>query len=100
MTHSNSQNHKSQNNHKSDDLFTALNAVRDQYASWRLRYGDVPIHLLAKQMGTSIDKIDKTFGHIEVEQEADKITAAQSHTRAIGTELTKPEAYDEGEIHL
>ena len=75
----------------------SLYSFRHQYACWRLRYGDVPIHLLAKQMGTSIDKIDKTYGHIEVEQQADKITAAQSHIRATGTELTQPEAYEEGD---
>ena len=78
----------------------SLYSFRHQYACWRLRYGDVPIHLLAKQMGTSIDKIDKTYGHIEVEQEAEKITAAQSHIRATGTELTKPEAYEEDDTSL
>ena len=51
-------------------------------------------------MGISIDKIDTTYGHIEVEQEADKITASQSHIRATGTELTKPEAYDERDTSL
>ena len=51
-------------------------------------------------MGTSIAKIDKTYGHIEVELEAEKITAAQSHIRATGTELTKPEAFDEDDTSM
>ena len=73
----------------------SLYSFRHQYACWRLRYGDVPIHLLAKQMGTSIDKIEKTYGHIQVEQQADKITSAQSHIRNTETDLSKPEAFDD-----
>ena len=72
-----------------------LYSFRHQYACWRLRYGDVPIYLLAKQMGTSIQKIEETYGHIEVEQQADKITKAQGIIRKTGIVLEKPEVYDE-----
>jgi hypothetical protein len=73
----------------------SLYSFRHQYACWRLRYGDVPIHLLAKQMGTSIEKIMKTYGHIEVEQQADVITKAQEHIKRTGFVLSKPEVIDD-----
>jgi integrase len=74
-----------------------LYSFRHQYACWRLRYGDVPIHLFAKQMGTSIQKIESTYGHIQVEQQAEVITKAQSHIVNAGFVLNKPDAFDEGE---
>lgn len=61
-----------------------LYSGRHSYACWRLRHGDVPIYLLAKQMGTSIQKIESTYGHIEVETQADVITRAQDHIRRTG----------------
>lgn len=61
-----------------------LYSGRHSYACWRLRHGDVPIHLLAKQMGTSIQKIESTYGHIEVEQQAEVITRSQDHIRRTG----------------
>lgn len=61
-----------------------LYSGRHSYACWRLRHGDVPIHLLAKQMGTSIQKIESTYGHIEVETQADVITRSQDHIRRTG----------------
>ena len=73
----------------------SLYSFRHQYAAWRLRYGDVPVHLLAKQMGTSIGKIESTYGHIQVEKQADLITKAQSHIAKTGYELRQPEAYEE-----
>ncbi|WP_236072709.1 tyrosine-type recombinase/integrase [Prochlorococcus marinus] len=76
-----------------------LYSFRHQYACWRLRYGDVPIHLLAKQMGTSIQKIEQTYGHIEVEQQADLITKAQDHIKKAGFILNKPEVIEEEDIN-
>jgi len=73
----------------------SLYSFRHQYACWRLRYGDVPIHLLAKQMGTSVEKIYQTYGHIEVEQQAEVITKAQKHIKNTGLTLEKPEIVDE-----
>lgn len=61
-----------------------LYSGRHSYACWRLRHGDVPIYLLAKQMGTSIQKIESTYGHIEVETQAEVITRAQDHIRRTG----------------
>ena len=58
-----------------------LYSGRHSYACWRLRHGDVPIHLLAKQMGTSIQKIENTYGHIELEQQSDIITKGQDHIK-------------------
>ena len=73
----------------------SLYSFRHQYACWRLRYGDVPIHLLAKQMGTSIQKIEQTYGHIQVEQQAEVITKAQEHIKKTGFVLQQPEVTDE-----
>jgi len=73
----------------------SLYSFRHQYACWRLRYGDVPMHLLAKQMGTGYDKIMNTYGHIEVEQQADVITKAQEHIKRTGFILSKPEVIDD-----
>ena len=73
----------------------SLYSFRHQYACWRLRYGDVPIHLLAKQMGTSIQKIEATYGHIQVEQQAEQITKSQSHIKRTGYVLSQPEVIDD-----
>ena len=72
----------------------SLYSFRHTYACWRLRYGDVPIHLLAKQMGTSIQKIENTYGHIEVEKQADLITKAQEHIKRTGFVLNQPEVIE------
>jgi integrase len=73
----------------------SLYSFRHQYACWRLRYGDVPIYLLAKQMGTSIQKIEATYGHIEVEQQVEKITKAQGLIATTGFVLETPEVYED-----
>ena len=76
----------------------SLYSFRHQYACWRLRYGDVPIHLLAKQMGTSIQKIESTYGHIQVEQQAELITKSQSHLKRTGYVLSKPDVIDDEDM--
>jgi integrase len=76
-------------------LSISLYSFRHQYASWRLRYGDVPIYLLAKQMGTSIQKIEATYGHIKVEQQVEKITKAQGLIANTGFVLETPEVYED-----
>lgn len=63
----------------------SLYSARHTYITWRLRFGGVPIHLLAKQVGTSVMKIEKTYGHIEVEKQAEEITRAQG--KAVEMEL-------------
>ena len=79
---------------KLDNKNITLYSFRHQYASWRLRYGDVPIHLLAKQMGTSVRKIEETYGHIQVELQAALITKSQEHIKRTGFILSKPEVID------
>lgn len=48
-------------------------------------------------MGTSIQKIESTYGHIQVEQQADVITKSQSHIVNAGFVLPKPEVIEEEE---
>ena len=76
----------------------SLYSFRHTYACWRLRYGDVPIHLLAKQMGTSIQKIENTYGHIAVEKQADVLTKAQEQIKRTGFVLNQPEVLDIEEL--
>ena len=73
----------------------SLYSFRHQYACWRLRFGDVPIHLLAKQMGTSVGKIESTYGHIMVLEQADQITKNQEILKRNGVILDKPEVLDD-----
>ena len=47
----------------------------------------VPIHLLAKNMGTSIQKIESTYGHIITELHANVITAGQGIIKRTETSL-------------
>ena len=73
----------------------SLYSFRHQYACWRLRYGNTPIHLLSKQMGTSISKIEGIYGHITVEQEAEKITKAQGSIKRTGFVMDKIEVIED-----
>ena len=80
-----------------DKVGTSINLYsgRHTYACWRLRYGDVPIHLLAKQMGTSVMKIEQVYGHIETEHKVDVITKSQGIVRDAGIILEKPIILDD-----
>lgn len=66
----------------------SLYSFRHQYICWRLRYGGVPIHLIAKNCGTSIQKIEETYGHIETERQVDVITKNQGISRKAEVDLT------------
>ena len=46
-------------------------------------------------MGTSIQKIEATYGHIEVEQQVEKITKAQGLITSTGFVLETPEVYED-----
>lgn len=59
----------------------SLYSSRHAFITWRLRYGNVPIHLLAKAAGTSIDKIEKTYGHIEIETQTELLTRGQGYAQ-------------------
>lgn len=74
----------------------SLYSARHAYITWRLRYGGVPIHLLAKQTGTSVEKIEKTYGHIEVEKQAEEITRAQG--KAVKVEVDFASILDEENV--
>lgn len=66
----------------------SLYSFRHQYICWRLRYGGVPIHLIAKNCGTSIQKIEETYGHIETEKQIDVITKNQGYSQKAEVDLT------------
>lgn len=70
------------------DKKISLYSFRHQYIAWRLRYGGVPIHLIAKNCGTSIQKIEQTYGHIETEKQVDVITMNQGISRNAEVDLT------------
>ena len=53
-----------QNTLEETDRNVTLYSFRHMYICWRLRYGQVPIQLVAKNCGTSINMIEKTYGHI------------------------------------
>ena len=54
---------------------------RHTWITWRLRYGDVPIHLLAEAAGNSVSQIMKTYARISVEKQADVLTRAQGFAK-------------------
>ena len=73
---------------KQTQLKISLYSFRHQYICWRLRYGGVPIHLIAKNCGTSIQKIEQTYGHIETERQVDVITKNQGYSKNSEVDLT------------
>ena len=56
-----------------------LYSFRHMYICWRLRYGQVPIQLVAKNCGTSINMIEKTYGHISTVLETEVLTKNQGY---------------------
>ena len=65
----------------------SLYSARHAFITWRLQYGNVPIHLVAKVAGTSIQKIEQTYGHIEVEKQTELLTRNQGYARKGGVDL-------------
>ena len=63
-----------------------LYSNRHFYAYLRL-LNKVPIHILAKNMGTSVQKIESTYGHINTELHADVITKGQGIFKRTETTL-------------
>ena len=63
-------------------------SFRHQWITWRIRYGDVPIAILAKAAGTSIQMIDKTYSKILVEKNTEVLTKAQGALRMLDVELS------------
>ena len=64
----------------------SLYSFRHFYCYLRL-LNKVPIHLLAKNMGTSVQKIESTYGHINTELQADVITKGQGIFKRTETTL-------------
>ena len=58
-----------------------LYSARHAWFSWRLRYGSVPLQLLAKAGGNSVPVIMKTYGHIQIEKEALKLMKGQARVQ-------------------
>ncbi len=50
-----------------------LYSLRHTYATLRLSDGDVSIHQLAKQMGTSVGMLEKHYSHLEPVLVAEKL---------------------------
>ena len=73
----------------------SLYSSRHAYITWRLRYGNVPIHLVAKACGTSVKKIESTYGHIEVERQTELLTRAQGRLSSSGVSLVERGAVEE-----
>jgi len=52
----------------------SLYSLRHVYATFRLALGDVGIHDLALNMGTSVKQIEKHYSHVLIEQRSKEIT--------------------------
>jgi integrase len=48
-------------------------SLRHMYASFRMLYGDVEVYSLADNMGTSVEMIEKFYGHYRKEMNADRL---------------------------
>ena len=64
-----------------------LYSSRHTWITWRLRYGDVPIHLLAEAAGNSVSQIMKSYARISVEKQADVLTRAQGFAKMMEVDL-------------
>lgn len=70
----------------------SLYSSRHAYITWRLRYGNVPIHLVAKATGTSVQIIEQTYGHIEVERQTELLSRAQGRFKSMELYLNDNDA--------
>jgi integrase len=64
-----------------------LYSCRHTYITWRLRYGNVPIHLLSTAVGSSVTQLMKSYARISVEKQADVLTRAQGFARMTEIDL-------------
>ena len=69
-------------------------SFRHFYAYLRL-INRVPIHLLAANMGTSVQKIESTYGHVNTELHTEVLTAGQGIIKRTGTSLQTLPTLDE-----
>jgi len=52
-------------------------SLRHTYATFRLTYGKVGVYVLAQNMGTSVEMIEKHYGHLKPEDVAASLTYGQ-----------------------
>jgi integrase len=52
----------------------SIYSLRHTYATFRLVLGDVNVYELAQNMGTSVEMIERHYGHLQPEQVADRLT--------------------------
>ena len=64
-----------------------LYSSRHTWITWRLRYGNVPIHLLAEAAGNSVAMIMKSYAKISIEKQADELTRAQGYAKMAEVDL-------------
>jgi len=64
-----------------------LYSFRHQWFTWRLRYGNVPLPLLAKAGGNSCQQIMAVYAHIEVEKQTSILTRAQTYAKGAEIDL-------------
>ena len=76
-----------QNTLEETDRNVTLYSFRHMYICWRLRYGQVPIQLVAKNCGTSINMIEKTYGHISTVLETELLTKNQGYAATAAINL-------------
>jgi integrase len=53
-------------------------SLRHTYATFALQHDKVPIHTLAKQMGTSVNMIEKHYSHLKVVQAIDQLRGEET----------------------
>ncbi|NBO72941.1 hypothetical protein EBV26_21105, partial [bacterium] len=67
-------------------------SLRHTYATLSLTHDKVPIHTLAKQMGTSVLMIEKHYSHLKVIQAAEQL-------RGDATRKLLSERYEVGDVY-
>jgi integrase len=68
-----------------------LYSLRHTYATFQIVYRGIDLHLLAKQMGTSIAMIEKHYSHLKPRMNAHKLTGdfwGDEKTRVVGQGAT------------
>ena len=60
-----------------------LYSLRHMYATMRLVEDGIPVHQLAKQMGTSIQMIDKYYSHLQPMMIAEKLAGKRPEKKPV-----------------
>lgn len=84
------------------DPYTETNRVfysfRHTYATLALTYDKVPIHTLAKQMGTSVGMIEKHYSHLKVTEAVEQLAGEETRKR-IANGYTVAEIYQSNVVN-